>query len=131
MERAGRLLGNLGQKKHGLSDEELARSAWRVAVGRKIDEHTGGLRLIRTRLVIEVEDAVWQRQLFSLRHQILANLRKELGADLVTELEFRVGLPRRLPVRAQSAQPAGDEADAIRDPGMRRIYMASRRKGTG
>ena len=36
MERAGRVLGKLKLAKQGVSDEELARSAWPVAVGKKI-----------------------------------------------------------------------------------------------
>ena len=65
MERAGRVLGKLKLAKQSVSDEELARSAWPAAVGKKIALRTQAVTLVRTRLVVEVEDAVWQRQLWA------------------------------------------------------------------
>jgi Protein of unknown function (DUF721). len=74
MERAGRVLGKLKLSDHGIGDEELARSAWPLAVGKRIASRTGHVSLVRSRLVVEVEDAIWQRQLFTLRGQILAKM---------------------------------------------------------
>jgi hypothetical protein len=79
-------------------------------------------------LIVEVEDAIWQRQLFVLRHQILRKMDETIGAKMVEDIEFRVS-PRRLgPVRAQHATAQTDEADGITDPVLRRIYKASRKK---
>ena len=129
MERAGHLLAKIKLTDHGITDEQLARSAWAVAVGERIASRTGAVRLVRSRLVIEVEDATWQRNLFGLRGFILQNLEKALGRPVVTELEFRIGVPRRRPERAASASGnAADEADAIKDPIFRSIYRASRKK---
>ena len=84
---------------------------------------------MRTRLVVEVEDHVWQRQLFALTRQILANLEKNLGAGMVDDLEFRVVPRRRGPQRAAEAVPASqDEAANIADPVLRSIYKAARKK---
>ena len=129
MERAGRVIGKLGPSVRGLSDEELALAAWPVAVGRRLALRTNAVALIRTRLVIEVEDSVWQRQLFTLRSQIMNQLEKAAGRRLVEELEFRVALPKRPPVRAESVISV-DEADGIRDPFLRNIYKAARKKAT-
>jgi hypothetical protein len=85
--------------------------------------------MVRTRLIIEVEDSVWQQQLFTLRRQILDRLNAAVGRPLVEELEFRVGLPRRQPVRAESVA-FEDEADGIRDPVLRSIYRTSRKKAS-
>jgi hypothetical protein len=127
MERAGRVLAKL--KTSALTDEQLACAAWPVAAGKTIANRTSAIALIRNRLVVQVEDSTWQRQLWTLRGQILRSLEKALGKPLVSELEFRVALPKRQPARADSAlSPALDEADAIRDPVLRNIYKASRRR---
>jgi len=77
-----------------------------------------------------VADKIWQRQLFSLTPHILANLDKTLGRGLVEDLEFRIVPRRREPVLARQAAPAllPDDADAIADPLMRRLYKLSRQK---
>ena len=127
MERAGRVLGKLKLAKHGVSDEEMARAAWPVAVGEKIANRTNPVGLVRTRLVIEVEDAVWQRQLWTLRDQILNRLEQALGRRAVQELEFKIAPPRMKPVRAE-VRTTGDEADLIRDPVFRSAYKAARKR---
>jgi hypothetical protein len=127
MERAGRVLAKL--KTSTLTDEQLACSAWPLAVGKRIANRTTAVALIRNRLVVQVEDSTWQRQLWTLRGQILGSLEKALGTQLVGEVEFRIAVPKRQPARAEAAlSPALDEADAIRDPVFRSIYKASRRR---
>jgi hypothetical protein len=87
--------------------------------------------MVRTRLVVEVEDEVWQRQLFTLTRQILRNLHNRLGPELVEDIEFRVVPRRRGPQRAITAAAGAavsDEADLIADPVLRTIYRASRKK---
>ena len=113
-----------------ISAGELACAAWPAAVGAKVAAHTRAARMVRTRLIVEVEDASWQRQLFSLSRQILSNLERHLGPGLVEDVEFRVAPRRREPSRALTATPTlfADEADAIRDTEMRCIYKASRNK---
>jgi hypothetical protein len=130
MERAGRVLGKLKLTKHGVSDEEIARSAWPVAVGNKIALRTQAMGLIRNRLVIEVEDAVWQRQLWTLRNQILKRMEQVLGRKIVEELEFKVAPPRIKPARAEVRinGASGDEADQIQDPIFRLVYKAARKR---
>jgi hypothetical protein len=86
--------------------------------------------MVRNRLVVEVEDQTWQRQLFTLTSPILRNLERSLGHGVVTDLEFRIVPRRRDAQRAGVSVPAliPDEADAIADPVMRSIYRASRKK---
>jgi hypothetical protein len=129
MERAGRVLATLKLARHGVGDEQLACAAWPVAVGKTIANRTSAINLVRSRLVIQVEDSTWQRQLWSLRGQILARLAEVLGSPVVAELEFRISVPQRKPVQTETA-PAllADEADTIRDPMFRNIYRAARRK---
>lgn len=133
MERAGRALARLKLSRHGVEDEQLARAAWPVAVGKKVALRTMPLALVRTRLVIEVEDRIWQRQLWGLREQILRALGDVLGRRIVEELEFRIAGPQRKPPQVAAVPLAlfADEADQIRDPMFRNIYKASRRKANG
>ena len=129
MQRASRLLGNLQLPGETYSAEELVRSVWPLAVGKKIAAHAHAARMVRTSLIVEVEDDVWRMQLYGLRAQILSSLAKQIGPGHVEELEFRVVPPRRGPQRAASASGgAMDEADAIGDPGLRRIYRMERKK---
>ena len=88
--------------------------------------------MVRTKLIVGVDDAVWQRQLFSLSRMILSKLAENLGEGLVDDVEFRVSPQRRGPQRAERSSPAApqDEADEIEDPGLRRNYIASRKRET-
>jgi predicted nucleic acid-binding Zn ribbon protein len=131
MERASKLLRGIRLPGETISVDELACAAWPQAVGKKIAAHTRAARMVRTRLVVEVEDRTWQRQLMSLSGQILRNLQRNLGAGLVEDLEFKV-IPRRVePQRAAAATTSAaptDEAEAIADPVLRSIYRAARQR---
>jgi hypothetical protein len=129
MESVSRYFGKLDLAEPAISGEQLVLSAWRGAVGKKIADRTRPHKLVRTRLVIDVEDRVWQKQLFALSRQILANLEKKVGHGLVDDLEFRVA-PRRIPPqRATASLPLlDDEAAGISDPVMRHIYKHARLK---
>lgn len=131
MERAGKSLAKL-KLDSAVSHEQLACAAWPAAVGRRIAAHATAKSLVRSRLVVEVDDTVWQKQLFQLRFPILAKLREHLGDGIVNELEFRVAVLRRPPQPARSlrqSRPA-DEADAIADPVMRIVYKQARKKAS-
>jgi predicted nucleic acid-binding Zn ribbon protein len=130
MEPASKLIRQLRLSGDVLSAGELACAAWPQAVGKRIAAHTRASRMVRTRLIVEVEDYIWQRQLFALTPYILRNLEKSVGGGLVEDLEFRIVPRRREPQRAAQAVPAlvPDEADGIADPVLRGIYKASRKK---
>ena len=131
MERASKLIRGLRLPSGTISAEELACAAWAEAVGKNIASHTRAVRMVRTRLVVEVEDRTWQRQLVTLAPFIVANLEKHLGAGVVVDLEFRAVPRRREPQRALEAfrmRDVCDEADGISDPVMRGLYKASRKK---
>ena len=128
MERAGKSIAKL--RGAGLAPDQLAVAAWPAAVGERLAARTNALTLVRSRLVVEVEDAVWQKQLFQLSSQILPRIAKVLGAGIVEELEFRIAprIPRRPPQMAPAPAVADAEAEGIRDPVMRTIYKRSRKK---
>jgi hypothetical protein len=129
MERASKLIRGLRLPGEPITSEQIACSAWPAAVGKKIAAHTRPARMVRTHLIVEVEDHIWQRQLFALTSHILRNLEKSLGAGMIEDVEFRVVPRRREPQRANLPIPAlRDEADAIADPVLRGIYRTSRAK---
>src|SRR5262249_2475649 len=129
-ERASKLIRGLGLSGDVITPEQLCCAAWPESVGKKIAAHTRASKLVRTRLVIEVEDQTWQRQLLALVPHILRNLDRTLGQGLVEAIEFRVVPRRRDPAIALQAVPAlfTDDADAIADPVMRDLYKLSRKR---
>ena len=131
MERAGKSLSKL-KLSDAISNEDLARGAWLAAVGKRIASHATAKSLVRDSLIVEVEDKVWQQQLFQLRHPILAKLSQVLGAGIIRDVEFRIATPRRppQPARRLNESKTMDEADAIADAGMRIVYKQSRKKAS-
>ena len=128
MERASRVLGNVSFPQGTFTPEAMVCAAWASAVGRRIAAHARAVKLVRTHLIVEVEDGIWQRQLFVLREQIRRKISENVGADIVEDIEFRV-MPARLgPRRAQHASAGADEANGIHDPVLRNIYKASRKR---
>lgn len=133
MESAGRVIGKLNRATQVMTNEELARAAWPQAVGIKVASHTAAVALVRKRLVVEVEDMTWQRQLNALRYQLVANLAAMIGSSVVEDLEFRPMTPRRQAQRAGAARSSPslfDDADGIADPQLRRIYKIIRKKAS-
>lgn len=140
MERAARVLRKGKQSRSILDDSQAIEAVWTTAVGRSIARHVSRLRLVRSILVVEVEDAIWQRQLRTLDIQILERIRLFLPDVAIAGLEFRIGLPRRDPQRAATASGSGpvtffanaseDEADRIQDPVLKKVYQISRRKAS-
>lgn len=129
VERASRILSRSRNFSDPQQTEQLARAAWSAAVGKRLADKPFRLRLFGNKLVVEVEDAVWQKQLTTLGGMILARMNEVLGRELVKELEFRVGAPR-VPVKREEAPVTGvrDESDAIADPVLRHLYLTARRK---
>ncbi len=130
MDRASKLIRGLRLPGGEITPERLACAAWGPSVGKKIAAHTRASRMVRTRLIVEVEDHTWQKQLFALTPQILGALARNLGSGVVEDVEFRIVPRRREPQRAVAALPAliRDEAEGIEDPILRSIYKASRKK---
>jgi hypothetical protein len=131
MERVGKILAKI-KNSDTISPEELARAAWLATVGKRIAAKASPKALVRGSLVIEVEDAIWQKQLFHLRYDILAKLTSVIGGGIVTGLEFRIAIPRRPPQTAQSHGESAslDEADGIEDPVLRILYKQARKRAT-
>ena len=95
MDQAGRIIAGMKGAAAVTSPERIACGAWKRAVGKKLALRTKAVKLVRDRLVVEVEDEVWRESLWKLRFQILRNIEKEIGTEIVSDLQFVVALPRR------------------------------------
>lgn len=124
MERAARFITRLKSK--ALEPGDLAVAAWPVAVGKRLAERTRAAGFVCNRLIVEVEDREWQRQLTAMRPHLLDHVRRIIGSGLVADIEFRIGVPRRPPQMA--AASSADEADGIADPIFRRLYREGRER---
>ena len=137
MERAARVFRKAKQPRALLNDEEVLRAVWPAAVGKAIAAHTFHVKLVRTNVVVEMEDALWQRQLRPLEKQILERLQLLTPDVPISGIEFRVGVPRRRPQRSTTSgaligenEVISDEADGIQDPVLKKVYQISRRKAS-
>jgi hypothetical protein len=134
MDQASRIIARWTGVSGLIGEEKIACAAWKRAVGKKIALRTRALKLVRNTLVVEVEDELWRSNLWSLRHQILRNIHKVIGPEIATGIELRIMPPRMGLQRADQGtgeklvlEPP-DDAEAIEDPGLRRIYKAARRR---
>ena len=133
MDQASRIIARWTGVSDVITPERIACTAWKKAVGKNVALRTRALKLVRTTLVVEVEDELWRKNLWSLRHQILRNLEKAIGPEIVTDVELRIMPPSLGPRRAGESRlilEPPDEATDIRDPGLRRIYKAARQRET-
>lgn len=135
MERAARLINKHKASQRLLDESDIARGVWPTAVGAAIARHTVRLHVVRDSLVVEVEDAVWQKQLYGLSRQILARVQQCMGSVAIQNIEFRVGIPRREPQQEAGtrstvvpSQDADDEAERIQDPMLKKLYQRSRKR---
>ncbi len=132
MNRAAKVLGKSNFASECVSPDLVAVAAWPGAIGKRIAAHTRAVTLADGKLLVDVEDQVWRSQLTSLKREILKRIAKTLGAGLVTDLHFRVAVTRKLAMREEQVVRAlpVDEAEAIEDPILSRLYKANRRRAT-
>ena len=114
--------------------EAAAIAAWKHAAGDGLKEHAIPLRLENRVLTVAVADAIWQKQLTSMRGQLLFRVNTILGKPLVGALDFVVDPKIAKQHVEQPAQP--DElldnevplelwsaANAIQDKDLRRKFL--------
>ena len=114
--------------------EAAAIAAWKHAAGDGLKEHAVPLKLENRTLIIAVADVIWQKQLTSMRGQLLFRVNSILGKPLVGALVFFVD-PKLATLRvdrsAKTEEPLDNEvplelwsaANAIRDKELRRKFL--------
>src|ERR1043165_2178473 len=68
--------------------EAAAIAAWKFAAGEGLKDRAVPVKLEQRTLTVAVADAIWQKQLHSMRGQLLFRVNSILGKPLVSALEF-------------------------------------------
>lgn len=90
--------------------EAAAIAAWKHAAGDGLKEHAVALKLENRVLTIAVADPIWQRQLTSMRGQLLFRINSTLGQSLVSALDFIID-PKLAKANVDSAQQEAEPLD--------------------
>jgi hypothetical protein len=90
------------------ANPELAvKLAWSRAAGDTLRWNTSPVRFAEGRLTVSVGDALWQRQLESMRAELTLRMNKLLGGTTVNQIVFRIApadLPGPQPRAAQAVK---------------------------
>ena len=124
--------------------EDLIRSAWTHLAGRQLAARTRPLRIYRGRLVVEVPERSWARQLRRFEGALLDRVNRLLGERRVNDVEWHANPaldgaappspPRKPPVREKMRQEDASDASlhaaaqAIGDPELRELFLRTARK---
>ena len=113
--------------------EAAAIAAWKHAAGDGLKEHAVPLKLENRTLTIAVADAIWQKQLHSMRGQLLFRVNSILGKPLVGALDFVIDPKLAKPPveREQEVELLDNEvplelwsaASAIQDKELRKKFL--------
>ena len=113
--------------------EAAALAAWKHAAGDGLKEHAVPLRLEGRTLIIAVADRIWQKQLTSMRGQMLFRVNTILGQPLIGSLDFVID-PRVVKPRVEQPEqnePLDNEvplelwsaASSIHDKELRKSFL--------
>ena len=113
--------------------EAAALAAWKHAAGDGLKEHAVPLRLEGRTLIIAVADRIWQKQLTSMRGQMLFRVNTILGQPLIGSLDFVIA-PKVVKPRVEQPEqnePLDNEvplelwsaANAIHDKQLRKSFL--------
>jgi len=69
-------------------DIELLRRLWPVLVGPELAGATAVVAIHGSRVVVNVPDQIWRKQLIRIRSQLLARVNEPWGTPLITEIAF-------------------------------------------
>ena len=114
--------------------EAAAIAAWKHAAGDGLKEHAVPLRLENRTLTVAVADRIWQRQLTSMRGQMLFRINSILGQPLVSALDFMID-PKLVKSRVEQSADQDElldnevplelwsAANAIHDQELRKSFL--------
>ena len=114
--------------------EAAAIAAWKHAAGDGLKKHAVPLKLENRTLIVAVADPIWQKQLTSMRGQLLFRVNSILGQSLVSALHFVIDqklVKSRVEQPEQKEEPLDNEvplelwsaASAIHDKELRRRFL--------
>ena len=114
--------------------EAAAIAAWKFAAGDGLKDHAVPLKLEDGTLIVCVSDAIWQKQLHSMRGSLLFRVNSILGQPVVRELAFTIDsklAKAREEAQTEPEQPLDNEvplelwsaANAIHDKELRKRFL--------
>ena len=114
--------------------EAAAVVAWKHAAGDGLKEHAVALKLENRVLTIAVADPIWQKQLTSMRGQLLFRVNTILGQPLVSAFNFVIdpaGAKPRIEQPEHDEEPLDNEvplelwsaANTIHDKELRKSFL--------
>ena len=114
--------------------EAAAIAAWKHAAGDGLKGHAVPVKLENRTLTVSVADVIWQKQLHSMRGQLLFRVNTILGQPLVSAIEFVVDPKLALGQTEQQKtqdEPLDNEvplelwsaANAIHDKELRKSFL--------
>ena len=90
--------------------EAAAIAAWKHAAGDGLKDHAVPVKLENRTLTVSVADVIWQKQLHSMRGQLLFRVNTILGQPLVSAIEFVVD-PKLALAQAEQQKPPDEPID--------------------
>jgi hypothetical protein len=90
--------------------EAAAIAAWKHAAGDALKDHAVALKLENRTLTVAVADPIWQKQLNSMRGQLLYRVNTILGQPLVSAFDFTID-PARAKPRVEQHEHEDDPLD--------------------
>ena len=110
------------------ADRDLIFCYWKQAAGGRLAQVSRPIHFTGSLLVVEVDSPEWIVALEAVRKRIHAKLNAAIGSKAVGRIMFRAASTLRKPAaRAETADPSLQMADGVRDPQLRRLYLASKR----
>ena len=114
--------------------EAAAIAAWKHVAGNGLKDHAVPVKLENRTLKVAVVDAIWQKQLHSMRGQLLFRVNSICGQPVVSAIEFEID-PKLCKTRTEQPkepkQPLDNEvplelwsaANAIHDKELRKSFL--------
>ena len=90
--------------------EAAAIAAWKHAAGDGLKGHAVPVKLENRTLTVAVADVIWQKQLHSMRGQLLFRVNTILGQPIVSAIEFVVD-PKLALAQAEQQKPQEERID--------------------
>jgi hypothetical protein len=90
--------------------EAAAIAAWKHAAGDGLKGHAVPVKLENRTLTVSVADVIWQKQLHSMRGQLLFRVNTILGQPIVGAIEFVVD-PKLAITQAEQQKPQEEQLD--------------------
>ena len=90
--------------------EAAAIAAWKHAAGDGLKGHAVPVKLENRTLTVSVADAIWQKQLHSMRGQLLFRVNTLLGQPIVGAIEFLID-PKLAAAQTEQEKPENEQLD--------------------